>query len=165
MGKNNNSTNNDVQEVIPVPPPNTTLLDGGNYGNIAFWTTGPATGNIYTTGQNFPLSQFQISNGSISTPQTAKSTNSFPPRGGIPVVSASGTTNGVVWILDLSAWASSGPAILDAYDATNVSTLLFSSPSSGTGAAGPAVKWSVPTVANGKVYVGGQYTFAVFGLR
>jgi hypothetical protein len=165
MGKNNNSTNNDVQEVIPVPPPNTTLLDGGNYGNIAFWTTGPATGNIYTTGQNFPLSQFQISNGSISTPQTAKSTNSFPPRGGIPVVSASGTANGVVWILDLSAWASSGPAILDAYDATNVSTLLFSSPSSGTGAAGPAVKWSVPTVANGKVYVGGQYTFTVFGLQ
>jgi hypothetical protein len=139
-------------------------LDGGDYGNIAFWATGTNTGNIYTTGQNFPLSQFSISNGVISTPQFAKSTNSFPPRGGIPAVSANGTNNGVVWILDLSGWATSGPAILDAYDATNVGTLLFSSPAGGTGAAGPAVKWSVPTVANGKVYVGGQYTFTVFGL-
>jgi hypothetical protein len=164
MGKFNSSTNNDVQEVIPVPPANTTLLDGGDYGNIAFWATGPNTGNIYTTGQNFPLSQFSISNGVISTPQFAKSTNSFPPRGGIPAVSANGTNNGVVWILDLSGWATNGPAILDAYDATNVGTLLFSSPAGGTGAAGPAVKWSVPTVANGKVYVGGQYTLTVFGL-
>ncbi len=164
MGKFSTSTNNDVQEVVPVPPPNTTLLDGGSYGNIAFWMTGPATGNIYTTGQNFPLSQFSISNGVISTPQAAKSTNSFPPRGGIPTVSANGTTNGVVWILDLSAWATNGPAILDAYDATNVGTLLFSTPTSGTGALGPAVKWSVPTVANGKVYIGAQYVFNVYGL-
>jgi hypothetical protein len=69
-----------------------------------------------------------------------------------------------VWVLDLSAWPTSGNAILDAYDATNVGKMLFSSPSSGTGAAGPAVKFTVPTVANGKVYVGGQSTFAVFGL-
>ncbi len=164
MGKFNSSTNNDVQEVVPVPPPNTTLLDGGDYGNIAFWATGANTGNIYTTGQNFPLSQFSITNGVISTPQAAKSANSFPTRGGIPVVSANGSTNGLVWILDLGAWASSGPAILDAYDATNVGTLLFSSPGGGTGVLGPAVKWSVPTVANGKVYIGAQYVFNVYGL-
>ena len=54
--------------------------------------------------------------------------------------------------------------ILDAYDATNVSTLLYSSPSSGAGAAAVAAKFTVPTVANGKVYVGGQLAFTVFGL-
>ena len=80
------------------------------------------------------------------------------------MVSASGTTNGIVWILDLTAWQTSGPTIVDAYDATNVGTLLYSSPSSGSGAAGPSVKFTVPTVANGKVYVGGQSTFVVFGL-
>jgi hypothetical protein len=159
MGKFNSTTNNDVQEVIPVPPPNTTQLDGGIYGLPAYWN-----GNIYTTGQNFPLSQFTIANGVIATPQLAKSTNLFPPRGATPGVSASGNTNGVVWILDLAAWPSSGNAILDAYDATNVSNLLFSSPRSGAGAAGPAVKFTVPTVANGKVYVGGQSTITVFGL-
>jgi IPT/TIG domain-containing protein len=159
MGKFNSSSNRDVQEAIPVPPPNTTQLDGGNYGIPAYWN-----GNIYTTGQNFPLSQFKISNGSIATPQFAVSSNMFPARGATPAVSASGTTNGIVWVLDLAAWPSSGNAILDAYDATNVANLLFSSPASGSGAAGAAVKFTVPAVANGKVYVGGQASFTVFGL-
>jgi hypothetical protein len=80
-------------------------------------------------------------------------------------VSANGTTNGIVWILDLGAWPTNGPAILDAYDATDVSKLLFSSPSSGPGSAVPAVKFTVPTVANGKVYVPGENAFTVFGLQ
>ncbi len=153
------SSNQDVQEAIPVPPPNTTQLDGGNYGVPAYWN-----GNIYTTGQNFPLSQFTISNGTIATPQFAVSSNTYPARGAIPTVSAAGTTNGIVWVLDLTAWGSSGNAILDAYDASNVANLLFSSPSTGSGASGAAVKFTVPTVANGKVYVGGQASFTVFGL-
>jgi len=159
MGKFNSSINKDLQEVVPVPPPNTTLLDGGNYGLPAYWN-----GNIYTTGQNFPLSQFQISNGTISTPQSAKSTNTFPPRGAIPSVSANGAAGGVVWIIDYSGWQTGAAAILDAYDAANVGTLLYSSPSSGTGSIGPAVKFTVPTAANGKVYVGAQFSFSVFGL-
>jgi len=160
MGKFNSTTNHDVQEAIPVPPPNTTLLDHGIFGGVAYWN-----GNLYSTGVTFPLSQFQIANGVISTPQFANSNNTFPIRGSVPVVSASGTTNGIVWIIDPTAWTTNGPAILDAYDATNVSTMFFSSPSSGTGAAGPAVKFTVPTVANGKVYVPGEYTFTVFGLQ
>jgi hypothetical protein len=159
MGRFNSGSNLDVQEVIPVPPPNTTQLDGGNYGLPAYWN-----GNIYSTGQNFPLSQFTIANGVMATPQSANSVNTFPPRGAIPTISASGSTNGVVWILDLNAWPSNGPAILDAYDATNVGNLLFSSPASGSGAAGAAVKFTLPTVANGKVYVGGQASFCVYGL-
>jgi hypothetical protein len=159
MGKFHSGSNSDVQEAIPVPPPNTTQLDGGNYGVPAYWN-----GNIYTTGQNFPLSQYQISNGVMATPQFAVSSNMFPSRGGTPVVSASGTTNGIVWVLDLTNWGTPASAILDAYDATNVSTLLYSSPTSGSGAAASAVKFTVPTVANGKVYVGGQSSFTVFGL-
>jgi len=159
MGEFNSGSNLDVQDVISVPPPNTTQLDGGINGIPAYWN-----GNVYTTGQNFPLSQFRIANGLMATPQFARSNNLFPPRGATPGVSASGNTNGVVWILDLAAWPSSGKSILDAYDATNVSNLLFSSPGSGSGAAGPAVKFTVPTVANGKVYVGGQSTITIFGL-
>jgi hypothetical protein len=125
----------------------------------AYWN-----GNIYTTGQGFPLSQFTISNGVIATPQLVNSTNTFPPRGATPAVSASGTTNGIVWVLDLSGWIGTGSAVLYAYDATNVANMLYSSPASGTGAAGAAVKFTIPTVANGRVYVGGQATVTVFGL-
>jgi len=159
MGKFTSGSNNDVQEVIPVPPPNTTQLDGGNYGVPAYWN-----GNLYTTGQNYPLSQFSIANGVISTPQAATSSNTFPPRGAVPAVSANGATNGIVWVLDLSGWTGTGSAVLYAYDATNVSTPLYSSPASGAGSAGAAVKFTVPTVANAKVYVGGQSSFTVFGL-
>jgi hypothetical protein len=159
MGRFNNGSNLDVQEVIPVPPPNTTQLDGGNYGVVAYWN-----GNIYSTGQSFPLSQFTISNGVIATPQFAVSSNIFPARGAVPAVSASGATNGIVWVLDLTGWGSGTNAILDAYDATNIANLLFSSPPTGSGAAGAAVKFSIPTVANGKVYVGGESSFTVFGL-
>ena len=68
-----------------------------------------------------------------------------------------------MWTLDIGAYPS-GPAILNAYDALNVATQLYSSPSNGAGAAGNAVKFTIPTVANGKVYVGTQGRLDVFGL-
>ena len=110
------------------------------------------------------MRQYPISNGAISTVSTANSDNIFGFRGATPAVSASGTTNGIVWVADVTAHQSGGAVILDAYDATNVATLLYSSPASGSSAAPPAAKFTVPTVANGKVYIGGQLAFTVFGL-
>lgn len=159
MGKFNSSTNNDLQEVDPVPPPNTTLADGGNYVGPAYWN-----GFIYTTGQNFPLSQFTISNGALSTTQFAQSSNTFPPRGGVPSVAANGNVAGVVWITDYTGWQNNASAILDAYDATNVGTMLYTSPAGGAGSVGPAVKFTTPTVANSKVYIGTQNSLTVYGL-
>ena len=97
----------------------------------------------------------------------ASDTFGFP--GATPAISSNGATNGIVWALDTSnngtpnGSGSSAPAILFAYDATNLSK-LYSSPASGAGAAGDAVKFTVPTVANGKVYVGTQNELSVFGL-
>jgi hypothetical protein len=150
------ATNQSVQEV-PVDP-NTTNVLGGVFGQPALWN-----GNLYVAAIGDPLSHFTIANGAISATPASQSSNTFDNRGTTPSVSASGTTAGVVWSLDVSAYPD-GPAVLFAFDATNLGTLLYSSPSSGSGAAGNAVKFTVPTVANGKVYVGGQATLAVFGL-
>ena len=81
-------------------------------------------------------------------------------------MSASGTTNGIVWAADVTAayQGTGGVVILDAYDATNVSTWLYNSPTSGPGAAVVSVMFTTPMVANGKVYVVGKQGFTVFGL-
>ena len=84
-------------------------------------------------------------------------------------MSASGSSNGLVWALDNSLYCTGqspgcGPAVLHALDATNLSEAWNSSMVSAD-AAGHAVKYTVPTIANGKVYIGtrGNNTGGLFG--
>ncbi len=100
---------------------------------------------------------------------TSHSSNSFGFPGSTPSVSASGVANGIIWALDNSQYGfpagTNGPAVLHAYDASNLATELWNS-SQGTGnGAGNAVKFTVPTVANGKVYIGTRTELDVYGLK
>ena len=156
LGQFNSNGNRSVQEVVV--DANTTQRVGGVFGQPALFN-----GSLYVAAVNDPLEQFNIADGAITTSAQTQSVNRFALRGATPAVSANGISNGIVWALDIGAYPN-GPAVLYAYDATNLAVELYASPASGAGAAGVAVKFTVPTIANGKVYVGGQASVSVFGL-
>ena len=74
-------------------------------------------------------------------------------------MAADDTSNGIAWAMDTHPYCTSqsqacGSAVLYALDAAHLSTELWNSSQVAADAAGNAVKFTVPTVANGKVYIG-----------
>jgi hypothetical protein len=136
-------------------------------GSVGVWST-PAyfNGTVYYWGRFDNLKAFPLVNGLLSTTPTLSSEKYGYP-GSTPSISANGTSQGIVWSIDSEAYANStpGPAVLQAHQASNVATTLYSSSTNaGRDSAGVAVKFTVPTVANGKVYVGSATEVDVYGL-
>ena len=123
---------------------------------------------LYIGATNDNVKAYSISNASIASSPSSKSSDTYTFPGSNTVVSASGSTGGVLWAIDTNKSGTNGrangPFVLRAYDATNLATRLWSSDAIGANAGGNAVKFSVPTVANGKVYVPGQTQLTVYGL-
>ncbi|HZV36475.1 MAG TPA: chitobiase/beta-hexosaminidase C-terminal domain-containing protein, partial [Verrucomicrobiae bacterium] len=110
------------------------------------------------------MKAFSVSNAAINTTPASQSTISFGFPGASPSISANRRSNAIVWAIQADGFSSGGPAILRAYNATNLSQELYnSSENLFRDNPGPAVKMTVPTVAGGKVYVGAQNTLSVFG--
>jgi len=133
---------------------------GGIWGIPAYFH-----GQVYFGGAYDSLKAFTLTNGLFGTSPSSQSAANFGYPGPTPSVSSAGASNGIVWAVDISAWGSGGPAVLHAYNAASLAQELYNS---GQNAArdqlGPAVKFTVPTIANGKVYVGTGNSLAVFGL-
>jgi len=128
------------------------------------WVT-PAyfNGAIYYCAVGDNVKAFAISNATINPTPISKSTATIPYPGSSLSVSANGNSNAIVWGIDSSA-NQSGPAILHAYNATNLAVELYnSSQNLARDNPGPAIKFTMPTIANGKVYVGTANSLAVFG--
>jgi co-chaperonin GroES (HSP10) len=133
---------------------------GNRSAGPAYWQE-----QVYYAGSDaFPM-QFSVQGSLISTVPIVLATKHFGYPGGSPVVSANGNGNGIVWIIETDEYSTGGAAILRAFDASNVSRELYdTTEDSSRDTPGPAVKFTVPTVANGKVYVGTQTELDVYGL-
>ena len=123
-----------------------------------------AFGMLYGAGAGARLKGWQLSNGTLSSTAVLRSSNLFGYPGASPSISSDGNTHRLVWALDVSGYASSAPAVLHAYWAPNLAELYNSAESGARDRAGPAVKFAVPTVAGGRVYVGTQTELDVFGI-
>ena len=129
-----------------------------SFSTPAFWQN-----TLYFFGFNGPgLAYTFLTASDTFNPAVASTTTpSFSFPGSSPSVSSNGNSNGIVWMIDAHTFgtgdggpATAGPAVLHAFDATNLGTELWNSSQVPADAAGNAVKFTVPTVANGKVYVG-----------
>jgi hypothetical protein len=120
---------------------------------------------LYYHPQGATLQAFPYGNGLLSS-KVASGSQTFGDHGATPSISANGTSAGIVWELQVDAWRNNGAAILRAYDASNISTELYDSSQAANGrdTAGPAVKFTVPTIAHGHVYVGTGNELDVYGL-
>jgi hypothetical protein len=151
MGQFSPSSNNVLQQLNVGP---------NIYATSAFWNNALYIAAALEGGFGGPLKHYSFDTTTQQFNSASHSALVYNFPGPTPSVSSLGTTQGIVWALDNSNYCTPGnnsgcgSAVLHAYDATNLATELWNS-TQGTGnSAGNAVKFTVPTVANGKVYIG-----------
>jgi hypothetical protein len=161
----------------------TVVLGGpGVWASPAYWNN-----LIYYQGTNAPLRAYAIAGAMLSTTPTGEGKDTFPFPGAQPSISANGDdpSTGVVWTVDThlrGERSDLGPAVVHAYRAVPDPSrppgdrlqelwesdkldpyATMQSPSQ-RDQAGNAVKFVVPTITDGHVYVGTQYELDVYGL-
>jgi len=148
MGKFSSNNNNIYQELAGALP-------GGVWAMPAYFNN-----TVYYGSVGSPIQAFTITNAKLSTSATSQTANSFGYPGATPSISANGTSNGIVWAVE-----NTSPAVLHAYNATNLNELYNSNQASnGRDQFGAGNKFITTMIVNGKVFVGTTGGVAVFGL-
>ncbi len=149
MGKFSSATNADWQELDGALP-------GGIYSSPAYFN-----GTVYYADVGGPLKAFTVTSAKLSSQPASVTATDFPYPGASPAVSANGTANGIVWAVE-----NNNPAVLHAYDATDLNHELYNSnqASGGRDHFGAGNKFITPAIADGMVFVGTTNGVAVFGL-
>jgi fibronectin type 3 domain-containing protein len=160
MGHYSTTTNNIVQSLPNIFPNGTP--EPGNFSAPVYWNGYVFFGPLADTVQ-----AFKLTNGLLSTSATYKSSMVFPDRGAALAVSANGSSNGILWAVQRNG--TTAPAVLYAFDpansSNNVLKELWDSSQAGTrDTMDIAAKFTIPLVANGKVFVTGQTQLTAYGL-
>jgi len=127
---------------------------GGMFSIPAYWN-----GSVYFQGAGDSLKEYALTNGVFPASPTAATTSTIGWPGASPSISSSGNSNGIVWEIN----GNGGSTTLVAFDPANALAPLYNSATQKV-TNGAYVKFSVPTIANGKVYVGTQTELDVYGM-
>jgi hypothetical protein len=131
-------------------------LSGGVFGSMAYWNH-----YVYVSSEGDKLRQFAVTGGKLSF----KAESAISGASATPTISASGSNNGIVWLLRSKTWNGDDPAALHAYDAANVAVELYNSDqNAGRDRPGPTLRFNNPMDVNGHVYVGSKHEVDVYGL-
>ncbi len=149
------SNTNALQDISTVLPQGV-----GLWSTPAYWN-----GQVYLWAENNVPMMFRIDEGVMSSTPDSKSTitSAFPD----PTfsISSNGTQNGIAWAVRADQFNTNGPAVLYAWDANDLTETLYQSDTNAArDSAGPANKFSIPIVTNGKVYVAAHGEVDVYGL-
>jgi hypothetical protein len=158
------SNTNAVQDIPPVVQVGQGFWSTAAYwnGNVYVWAGGelPSDGGVPNAGM-----LFKINSGLLSTTPASKTTFTSAFPGPTFSISSNGTQDGIAWAVRADQFNTNGPAVLYAFDANDLSKILYESDTnSSRDSAGPANKFSVPVVTNGKVYVAAHGEVDVYGL-
>ncbi len=152
MGHWHSGSDSQIVQTIP-------YAIGGIWGAPAFWNNTAYFGGSYDR-----LKAFTFDPHAEKLSYSSESPEYFNFPGSTPSVSSNATNNGIVWIIENDAYGG-GNAVLRAYDATNLGTELYNSEQNpGRDRVGLAVKFTVPTIADGSVFVGAENQVVVYGL-
>jgi hypothetical protein len=135
-------------------------------GTPAYWN-----GRVYfgagTSPQKDGIKAFALRNGKLSAAPVSQTAPMSHLTRSTVSVSSNGDSKGIVWAVDNDAYyaVQQGTAVLHAYDATDLSRELYNSNQRfSRDNPGQSSKFTVPTVADGKVFVGGANQVSVYGL-
>jgi hypothetical protein len=142
---------------------NTTMINSYEIFGTSAYFNGATYLGVTPTGPGVPagLRQFTYTASPPSLtpgPNTALSIQQNT-RGTTPFISANGTTNGIIWMIDTglpiqnTGTGGTTSATLYAYDAQQFPTELYNSDTNPVDMPGYGIKFSSPIVANGKVYI------------
>jgi hypothetical protein len=125
----------------------------------AYWN-----GFVYVAGWNNYIKAYSLANGLLSTQPVSQTPNIFniDSPGSVSVTSNSQLGNGILWAM----LHSGNVAALFAYDATDLTTELYSSQTAklSRDTLGGVAHFATPTIADGRVYIGGTKALTVYGL-
>jgi hypothetical protein len=121
-------------------------------------------GYVYFSPVTDKIQAFQITNGLLSAAPTSQTSLVYAYPGGPLSISANGTANGILWAVQRQS-SDPQPGTLHAYDPANLSVELYNSDQAGSrDTLDIAVKFTVPLVVNGKVFVASNSKLTVYGL-
>lgn len=128
------------------------VLGSQTFGMAAYFN-----GSIYVSPKQSPMLAFKVGGAALAASPWAQTSDTHAYPGATPSITSNGTRNGIVWIA-----TSDNDGKLLAYDASNLNK-LYDSDNQNADQLPSNTEFSVPTIADGKVFAGGVTGVALYG--